>query len=354
VDWARELGLEVLSGGKSIDGEYTYDAAAGTLVFNGRPLAIAAADARLFEPIEPGQAERVVAARVALLPSPRLTEDDMAELGMVANATGLLPDEGGPPVSPLAQGVPGRGVRGEGGPSVSALAQGVLGRGVGGEGGPYAPPLRTPEIPEVLCPLEEGGILHRRGAIDAVVTLHGPHEAGLGGGVFIVIGCENDYSRYIVTMKGLIANRRRTTMLIYRPFHLCGVEAPMTALCAALLHVPTGATDPQPRVDVLARAARDLRAGEPAGYERGEVSEGAPARAYLARVRPAMRVAAPVRAGLPLPFFMGSGARLVADVPEGTIITADMVEPPAESRLWALRAAQDALFFGDGGETARR
>jgi predicted homoserine dehydrogenase-like protein len=32
VEWARELGLEVLSGGKSIDGEFTYDAAAGRLI----------------------------------------------------------------------------------------------------------------------------------------------------------------------------------------------------------------------------------------------------------------------------------------------------------------------------------
>jgi predicted homoserine dehydrogenase-like protein len=136
-------------------------------------------------------------------------------------------------------------------------------------------------------------------------------------------------------------------MLIYRPYHLCGVEAPMTALCAALLKVPTGASDPQPRVDVVARAVRDLRAGEPAGYERGEVSEGAPTRQYLTRVAPAMQVAAPVAPGRALPLFMGQGARLAADVPAGTIITADRVDPPADSRLWALRAEQDALFFAN-------
>jgi predicted homoserine dehydrogenase-like protein len=304
VEWARELGLEVLSGGKSIDGEFTYDAEAKRLVFNGHPVALDTAGAHLFDPIEPGRAERVLAGRTALLPSP-LTEDDMAELGIVANATGLMPEAGGP----------------------------------------YAPPLRTPEIPEVLCPIEEGGILHQRGVIDAVVTLHGPHEAGMGGGVFVVVGCENDYSRYILTMKGLIANQRRTTMLIYRPFHLCGVEAPMTALCAALLKIPTGATDPQPRVDVVARAVRNIAAGEPAGYELGDVGEEESMREYLARVQPAMHTAGPVRGTQPLPLFMGSGARLKVDVPEGTTITADMVDRPADSRLWALRAEQDKLFF---------
>ena len=171
----------------------------------------------------------------------------------------------------------------------------------------------------------------------------------MGGGVFIVVGCENEYSRYIVTMKGLLANRRRSTMLIYRPYHLCGVEAPMTALCAALLGLPTGATDPQPRVDVVARAARDLRAGD----ELGALDEEPSRQGYLDRVRPAMQAAAPVQPGRALPFFMAQGARLVADVPAGAIVTVEMVQPPADSRLWALRAEQDALFFGRGSTGQR-
>ncbi len=165
----------------------------------------------------------------------------------------------------------------------------------------------------------------------------------MGGGVFIVVGCENEYSRDIITMKGLIANSRRSAMLIYRPYHLCGVEAPMTALCAALLGIPTGATELKPRVDVVARAARDLAAGEPAGYETG--SDMTLVVASSARMKAIMRAAAPVEAGQPLPIFMAHGATLRVDVPAGTVITPDLVVPPANSRLWALREEQDKLFF---------
>ena len=51
VEWARELGLEVLSGGKAIDGEYTYDAAAGALMYHGQSIPLSAAEAQLFEPL---------------------------------------------------------------------------------------------------------------------------------------------------------------------------------------------------------------------------------------------------------------------------------------------------------------
>lgn len=60
----------------------------------------------------------------------------------------------------------------------------------------------------------------------------------------------------------------------------------------------------------------------------------------------AVPVAEPVEAGRPLPIFMAHGARLKVDVPAGTTIMADMVTHPADSRLWALRAEQDKLFFG--------
>jgi predicted homoserine dehydrogenase-like protein len=36
--------------------------------------------------------------------------------------------------------------------------------------------------------------------------------------------------------------------------------------------------------------------------------------------------------------------RLVRDVPAGTIITAEMVEPPRDSLLWSLRRELDEVF----------
>ncbi len=308
VAWARELGLEVLCGGKSRDCEFIYDPAAATVTDGYRydpwhrtaregqtTVAIEAAGAQLLRPIVAGQAASVVAARRALLHSlPQIEGFDLAEMAIASNATGLMPD-------------------------VEGL---------------HCPPLHIPEIPEVLCPIEEGGILHLRGAVDAVTVLRGSYDPGLGGGVFIVVGCNNEYARRILSRKGLIPNSRESAMLIYRPYHLCGVETPMTALCAGLLAVPTGATELRPCVDVVARAARNLAAGEEIAYDHGHALES-----YLL-------AGAPVGPGRPLPILMAHRARLTVGVTAGTTIMADMVTPPADSRLWALRAEQDRLFFG--------
>jgi predicted homoserine dehydrogenase-like protein len=172
--------------------------------------------------------------------------------------------------------------------------------------------------------------------VDAITVLRGPHEAGLGGGVFIVVACKNDYSRRVLTHKGLIPNSRGSAMLIYRPYHLCGVETPMSALCAGLLRVPTGATELVPRFDVVARATRDLTAGQPIAYD------------VVQDLVPYLRTAEPVAAGRPLPILMAYRAPLTVDVRAGSTITADAVKQPADSRLWALRAEQDQLFFGSG------
>jgi predicted homoserine dehydrogenase-like protein len=291
VTWARELGLEVLCGGKSGERDLLFDANAGTLSWRNRVAPLSAADANAFQPIPPGRAAEFVARRRAIQDDADRSPGLCAELTIVANGTGLVPD-------------------------VERL---------------HCPAIRTVEIPEVLCPAEEGGILRQRGVIDGVTCLRHPHEAGLGGGVFVVVACENDYSRHILTTKGLVPNSRGSTMVIYRPYHLCGVETPTSILCAALLGVPTGATEMLPRFDVLVRAGGDLKAGEIL-YQNNRLLETV--------IHPAR----PVTAGSPLPYFMADGNALAVDVPAGTTVTAEMVHAPPDSALWSLRAEQDTHF----------
>ena len=46
----------------------------------------------------------------------------------------------------------------------------------------------------------------------------------------------------------------------------------------------------------------------------------------------------------PIPFYMMVGHRLVRDVPAQTVLTADMIVPPNDSRLWTLRRELDETF----------
>jgi predicted homoserine dehydrogenase-like protein len=85
---------------------------------------------------------------------------------------------------------------------------------------------------------------------------------GLGGGVFLVVRCDNAYSNHVLTTKGQIANYDDTAAVIYRPYHLCGVETSSTILVAGLLGLDTGSDDFLPRYDLVKVAARDIAAGE--------------------------------------------------------------------------------------------
>jgi predicted homoserine dehydrogenase-like protein len=294
VGWARELGLEVLSGGKAYEDTAVFDAAAGAVSYEDRSVSLDATQIEAFGSILPGQIHRFIEGRRAVLGSPGRSAGALAELAIVANGTGLTPD-------------------------IASL---------------HCPILRTPEIPQVLCPEEEGGILQRRGVVDALTTLRHPHEAGLGGGVFVVIACANAYSRHFLKLKGLPSNDRSSAMLIYRPYHLCGVETPISILSAALLGTPTGATDLRPRFDVVARATRDLGAGE--------IVSDKPDSGLGVRMVPAQ----PVTDGSPLPYFMAEGNALRTDVAAGSVLTTEMIVPPPNSSLWSLRARQDEHFFG--------
>ena len=302
VDWARALGLRVIAGGKACDSEFVHDPLQRTVSRRARlreyRVELDDATAPAFGPIPPQQApERVAARRRILAEFPAIGGWDLGEMAIAANATGLLPD-------------------------VPQL---------------HAPIAHVAEIPEVLCPRDEGGILGRSGAIEAVICLRHPQEAGMGGGVFVVVDSASDYSRNIMVRKGLISNRRGSAALIYRPYHLCGVETPLTMLWAGFLQAPTGSAELLPRVDVVARTRVDLKAGETLPGD------------HSPKLQSLMLPAVPVTDAAPLPFHLGNGNPLACDVPAGTMITAAMVEPPADSTLWALRKEQDAHFLGAGG-----
>jgi predicted homoserine dehydrogenase-like protein len=295
VAWARRLGLEVLCGGKSRDLEIGFDRLAGSLSIGSRPIPLTAEEFQAFDPLPPDQKEPHLAARRDHLGDwSRIGGWDLVELVIAANATGLVPD----------------------------LPSGV-----------HCPVVYAGEIPRVLCPTEMGGILHARGVIDAVTCLYQPHEARLGGGVFLVVTAASDIARGILRGGGVCHNSDGTAALITHPYHLLGIEAIQSLLAAALLGVGTGAVDYQPRFDVLIRAARDMEAGTLFGNDHSPDTE--------AFIGPA----APLADDRPLPLHLANGNRLARSVVRGTVITREMVVEPTNSALWALRALQDACFF---------
>ena len=299
VSWVQSLGMEVLCGG-NLHG-CLYDPVSSTLTNRARiTVHVPETDRWALEPIPPGQAGKYVQARRRLVAEWRPSQvrgDPICHMAVAANGTGLLPD------APVG----------------------------------HRPVVRLVELPEVLCPIDEGGILGVRGAMDIPVVMHTPDEPSVDGGVYVVVANDDACSRAVMIQKGLVANSGKTSMLIYRPHHFCGAETAMSILCAGLLGVPTGSAEVLPRIDMVATADRDLEAGEVLGVPGGL--------GYSPDLRAALAPAFSLAPGGPVPYFMLQGRRLVADVPQGMPVTLDQIERPVDSALWELREQQDAQLL---------
>jgi predicted homoserine dehydrogenase-like protein len=301
VEWARDNGLEVISAGKSRDAEFVYDPAEGTVTVYSdggitipetRRVRLNEEDKRYFESLPDDRIGEFLEKRRGILSAlyPR-GGFDLCEMVIAANAAGLGPD------TPLLH--------------------------------DYI--LRTPEIPRALCAKKDGGLLSREGVVDVITNLRKTDEAGLGGGVFVVVRSDNPYAQNILVTKGCLSNSGHTTALIYRPYHLCGAESPTTLLCMGLGGIGTGSRSFRQSFDIVQSAAQDLKAGEVMGND------------HDPRLLTSIVPASPISGGGPIPAHLLSGRRLLRDCKKGTVIEYGMVEQPRESTLWDLRRKQDAM-----------
>jgi predicted homoserine dehydrogenase-like protein len=295
VVWARLLGLEVLCAGKASEYDFVYDQAEKRVTCLDR--AVEAADLGVLWDFGGRRASTVVEARAkALAALPQHTVPDLVEMGLVANACGLAVD-------------------------VPAF---------------HAPILRTPEIADVLVPSSLGGILGKTGVVDVVNVLRRPDEASLAGGVFVVVRCEDQRSWEVLRAKGHVVSRTGEAALIYRPSHLLGVESATTVLAAVLHGRSSGPLDVQPRFDVVGVTTKAL----PAGARLAATGHHHKIDGVDGLLVPARRAAG----ANPIPFYLMANNRLRWDVPAATILTAEMIEPPRESRLWVLRRELEDSF----------
>ena len=300
VEWARLIGLEVVAAGKSRDAEFIYDrknkkvilySDGGITIKETKEVKLSDDECALMEELG-NDVEKTLSLRKKILSS--LDERggfDLCEMVIAANSTGLKPD-------------------------VPALHDAVL---------------KTSEIPSALCVKDEGGILSSRGVIEVVTNIHEVNEAGLGGGVFVVVHAENPYSQMILNTKGCISNPEGTVALVYKPYHLCGVEAGTTLLAAGLSGMITGSERYSQDYDIVQEAAVDLKKGDVMGNDHDE-------RLHTLMVKATRR--APSSA---IPAHMLSGRKLKCDVKKGEVITYSMVEEPVDSTLWRLRALQEEM-----------
>ena len=298
ASWAESLGLEIICGGKARPYDFVYNEQAKSVSNGARDLTLSDEEMKALGVIADGHACSIISTRRKILNAlPQIGVADLCESVIAANAIGLNPD-------------------------IPTL---------------HAPIVRITEIADVLCPGEDGGILENGGVIDVITCLRREDEAGLGGGVFLVFGCKDDDTWKFMRSKGLIVNRRGTCGVVYRPYHLLGVETPISILCAGLLNLSTGSLQYRPRLDLIAKTRIDLKAGSKIPLDHGEAAD-----TFEYSIVPA----SPIDSGNPIPFYMAAGNQVAVDVFAGTTISCNMISEPEDSRLWELRRQQDRTFDG--------
>ncbi len=210
VDWARASGFEVVAAGKGTKHRPEFHASTPDTVWGFYGLT----------------AERAAASGM----NPKMFNSFLdgtksgIEMAAVANATGLLP------------------------------AQGGLG----------FPPVGVYDLAENLKPREDGGVLAFKGQVE-VVSSAGPGGAvvadNLRWGTYVVFEAPSEYVRRCFADYGLKTDSSGRYAALWRPYHLIGLELGVSVASVALRREATGAATGF-RADVVAIAKRDLKAGE--------------------------------------------------------------------------------------------
>jgi predicted homoserine dehydrogenase-like protein len=198
------------------------------------------------------------------------------------------------------------------------------------------PPCGVDDLPHVMRPRDQGGVLERSGVVEVVSSLERdgrPVFRDLRWGVYVVLEAPNDYAADCFKQYGLKTDSSGRYAAMYKPYHLIGLELNISILSAALRREPTG----QPadfRGDVAAVAKRDLRAGEMLDGEGGYTVWG--------KLMPAK---ASLKAGA-LPIGLAHRVKLKNDIAHGTLVRWSDVEIDAGDETIKTRRAMEAAFRG--------
>ncbi|HJP33120.1 MAG TPA: SAF domain-containing protein [Candidatus Latescibacteria bacterium] len=199
--------------------------------------------------------------------------------------------------------------------------------------GMHEPSVDLEDMPRQFSLKEEGGLLSRSGVVELANSIATDGETMLPDpikmGVFCVIRAEHPFIKEDLAAYGCHVGGDGHNMLLWRPYHLVAVEAPLSIAAAALYGRPTGAPLPEPTADTIAVAKRDLRAGESIDGGGGYTVNGIIEKASVS-----------LQEGL-LPLGLSTGARLTADVARGDAVGyADVELPEPDSLLRQLRREQ--------------
>ena len=213
----------------------------------------------------------------------------MVEMTAMSNATGLIPDV------------------------------------IGGHGPSASPKDRCADLNQIFKLKKDGGILNKHGVVEYV--------NGIAPGVFVTVTTENEEIAY---QMGYHSMGPGPLWTLYRPYHLCNLETPLTVAKIVIDGEPTIIPLDGPVSECIAVAKRDLKAGETIDGIGGYTTYGSIATAEET-----------YKNGYVVYALVNKNTRMKCDVKKGTLLTLDMVDLDTSTQLYQVRKEQDKMY-GNG------
>lgn len=173
---------------------------------------------------------------------------------------------------------------------------------------------------QVFCPKSQGGVLEKKGVVDFAIGVH--------PGVFVVFTTDQPRLKHGLIQRDM---GKGPNYLLFRPYHLCSIEVPLTAAQAVIYRESGGHPLPKPTSECIAIAKRDLKAGETLDAI-GEYC-----------YRGSIDLAETARHENLLPLGLAKGCVLKRDVPVDRAISFDDLERIPDTLLYQMRKEQDRL-----------
>lgn len=173
---------------------------------------------------------------------------------------------------------------------------------------------------QVFCPTSQGGVLDKKGVVDFAVGVH--------PGVFVVFTTDQPRLKHGLIQRDM---GHGPNYLLFRPYHLCSIEVPLTAAQAIIYGESSGHPLPQPVSECIAIAKKNLKAGETLDAIGEYCYRGSIDLATIARQEKL------------LPLGLAKGCVLKRDVSKGRAISFEDIGNVADTLLWQMRKEQDRL-----------
>jgi predicted homoserine dehydrogenase-like protein len=204
------------------------------------------------------------------------------------------------------------------------------------------PPGSVDEIPALMRPREEGGVLHHKGQVEVVSSLRQdetPIAYDIRFGVWVVFEGETEYIRRCFSEYGVKTDPSGRYACMYKRWHLIGLEAGISVASVGLRGEPTGCATGW-RADAVAVAKKDLT--------KGEMLDGEGGYTVVGRLMPA---AASLAQGC-LPLGLAHGWKLLRPVAAGQALSWNDVA--FEANVPAVKLRREMEASASSGNAAAR